>query len=196
MSTATAIPELIPQAYTVLSIGALTVGLLALILAGLALRRGGRLATHYQSLMQGAEGEDLAAALEAFAGRLSKAEGRLQAVEGATADLGERWRRLAEAEAALAALQAEAVDLDRRLRGALQHVKLLRFTAFADVGGDQSFALALLDDLGAGVVVSGLHSRNGVRVYAKPLLDRRSTYALTTEEERAIAEAVSGGANG
>jgi hypothetical protein len=65
----------------------------------------------------------------------------------------------------------------------------VRFNPFADKGGDQSFAVALLDDLGDGVVFTGLHSRTDVRVYCKPVVGGASTYPLTNEEAEAITRA-------
>ena len=46
-------------------------------------------------------------------------------------------------------------------------VGLVRFNPFDDTGGDQSFALALLNKKNDGVVLSSLHGRSGTRIYAK-----------------------------
>ena len=48
-----------------------------------------------------------------------------------------------------------------------QRIGLVRFNPFEDTGGNQSFALALLDQAGDGFVVSSLHARAGTRVYGK-----------------------------
>jgi hypothetical protein len=69
----------------------------------------------------------------------------------------------------------------------LQHLGIVRFNPFQDTGGDQSFAIALVDGHGNGVVLSSLHSRDVTRVYAKPLQKWESTYSLTDEEKTAIA---------
>ncbi len=86
---------------------------------------------------------------------------------------------------------AEAVDrLTRRLEKEayfhLQHMGVVRFNPFHDTGGDQSFAIALVDGHGNGVVLSSLHARDVTRVYAKPLRGWESTYSLTDEERQAI----------
>ena len=90
------------------------------------------------------------------------------------------------------AAQVEAVDrLARRLEKAayfsLQHMGVVRYNPFHDTGGDQSFAIALVDGHGNGVVLSSLHGRDATRVYAKPLQKWESTYSLTDEERQAIA---------
>lgn len=66
---------------------------------------------------------------------------------------------------------------------------MVRFNAFHDTGGDYSFAVALLDQAGAGVVLSGLYHRDQCRVYAKPVTGWDSSYTLTDAEQEAIARA-------
>lgn len=189
------------------------IALLALLLALLSLRRTGRMLRHYRALTEGIEGRDLAALLEEALSHLRAAEARLASLEGATADLEELRRRLREDRSAIQTLQADTADLSnqaRRLSGAegglqqlsgrssqlasrlqlaLKHVGLVRYRAYEDVGGDQSFALALLDDDQSGVVLAGLHGRSGDRIYAKPVKQGRSSYALSQEELEAIAKA-------
>ncbi len=72
----------------------------------------------------------------------------------------------------------------------VRHVGLVRFSPFHDTGGDQSFALALLDGRGDGVVLTGLHSRHDSRLYAKPIEGGSSSYSLTTEEREAMSRAL------
>jgi hypothetical protein len=81
---------------------------------------------------------------------------------------------------------------DRLEAGALrafQRVGLVRFNPFEDTGGNQSFALALLDAEGNGWVLSSLHARTGTRVYAKAIRGGRSDGALSDEEAAAIKQA-------
>ena len=72
---------------------------------------------------------------------------------------------------------------------AFQRVGLVRFNPFEDTGGNQSFALALLDAEGNGWVLSSLHARAGTRVYAKAIRGGRSDGALSEEETAAIKQA-------
>ena len=51
----------------------------------------------------------------------------------------------------LAALEARVEQLHHLLQGCLQRVGLVRFDAFDDTAGQQSFAVALLDNQGNGV---------------------------------------------
>ena len=75
------------------------------------------------------------------------------------------------------------------LRRCLQRVGMIRYDAFPDVGGEQSFSIALLDTGGNGIVLSGLHSRHDVRVYAKPIIANDSPVMLTAEERKAVTSA-------
>lgn len=69
-------------------------------------------------------------------------------------------------------------------------VGIVRFNPFKDIGGDQSFALALLDGKDSGIVISSLHTREGTRIYSKPIIKGESEkYTLTEEEKQAIKTA-------
>jgi hypothetical protein len=80
--------------------------------------------------------------------------------------------------------------IDETLSHAVQHVGVVRFNPFDDAGGDQSFALAFLDARDTGVVLSSLYSREGTRLYAKPIVKGKSKYRLTEEENEALANAL------
>lgn len=80
---------------------------------------------------------------------------------------------------------------ESRLRGSISGLGVVRFNPFTGEGqgGNQSFALAVLDELGQGVVLSTLYSRDRVGVYAKPLAAFASTYELSDEEKQAVERA-------
>jgi hypothetical protein len=67
----------------------------------------------------------------------------------------------------------------------------VRFNPFKGTGsgGNQSFATAFISEEGDGLVISSLHSREHVSIYAKPLRDGRSDFELTEEEKKAVKEA-------
>ena len=86
----------------------------------------------------------------------------------------------------------EAWRVIERFRGILPHTiqgyGVVRYQAFPNIGGDQSFSLALIDENGNGLVLSGLHGHE-TRVYAKPLQQWRSSYSLGAEEQEALGRA-------
>jgi hypothetical protein len=98
-----------------------------------------------------------------------------------------RMERLSSRVDALNALEQE---LEASSRLALQKVGVVRFNPFQDSGGDQSFAIALLDQGGTGVVVSSLHGRAETRIFAKEVTNGRSKHSLSDEEQQAIRAAL------
>lgn len=88
------------------------------------------------------------------------------------------------------ALNALLRDLETAGQHAIQRVGVVRFNPFTDTGGDQSFAIALLDALGNGLVISSLHGRADTRIFAKQVRGGRSRHQLSAEEEDAIRQAL------
>lgn len=87
-------------------------------------------------------------------------------------------------------LKAAFRDYQEHANIFIQHVGLVRFNPFPDTGGDQSFALALLDGHSNGFVISSLHSRDQTRIYAKPVSGGKGEgFELSKEEQLAIRRA-------
>lgn len=86
----------------------------------------------------------------------------------------------------------EVAALHESLLSAVQRVGLVRFDAFEDMGGQLSFALALLDADGTGVVLSSINGRRETRVYAKAIDRGESAVPVTEEEREAVKRAMSG----
>ena len=81
---------------------------------------------------------------------------------------------------------SELATLEARLKQQGRGVKLVRFNPFADVGSSQSFAVAIMNSQGDGVVFSSLYSRDNVSIFGKPLKSHASEYELSDEEKEAI----------
>ena len=128
-------------------------------------RQFASLRRHYQALLSGAE------------------EGNLETV------LDHHLTQVQQAVEKVREIDLLIRELARAGRGHLQHCGIVRFNPFTHTGGDQSFAVALTDAEGYGVVISSLHARDSTRVYAKPLAAWESSYPLTEEEKQAIARA-------
>ena len=71
----------------------------------------------------------------------------------------------------------------------VKKVGMVRFNPFSEIGGDQSFSVALLDENDNGVIITSLYTREGNRVYGKPIKAGTSVYSLSVEEKKAIAKA-------
>ncbi len=79
--------------------------------------------------------------------------------------------------------------LEKNSKFFLQKVGIIRFNPFPEVGSNQSFSIALLDNNNDGVVITSLYSREGNRVYGKPIKNGISQYSLSKEEIKAIEKA-------
>jgi Protein of unknown function (DUF4446) len=89
----------------------------------------------------------------------------------------------------LLGLRQEVAALRAEAQGAFRHLGLVRYDAFGDVGGRQSWSLALLDDGGNGVVLTAIHGRSEARSYAKSVFEWRSEQPMSPEEQDAVASA-------
>ena len=81
-------------------------------------------------------------------------------------------------------------DLERRIKSAKRYAGVVRFDAFDDIGGEQSFALAIYDEEGNGAIVTSLVGRDSCRVFCKKLAGGDAEQELSTEERKAIEAAV------
>jgi hypothetical protein len=86
----------------------------------------------------------------------------------------------------------EISRLNKISKISLQKVGVVRYNPFKDVGGDQSFSIALLDLENNGFVITSLYGREGNRVYAKPINKGNPDYLLSEEEKSAIKRAMEG----
>jgi len=105
--------------------------------------------------------------------------------------LDRQFRRLDTVAEKVDALNRLHRELETLSQQSIQKVGVVRFNPFADTGGDQSFAVALLDAAGNGVVLSSLHGRADTRIFAKVVQAGRSKHALSDEEQDAIRKALS-----
>jgi len=79
--------------------------------------------------------------------------------------------------------------LEEKARQYAGNIGVVRFNAFGDTGGNQSFVTAFLNEKGTGVLISGISGRDRMSVYAKPVEQFSSTYDLSPEEKDAIQKA-------
>lgn len=125
-------------------------------------RRLKRSGAKWKSLLEGVRGENLERLLQDHLRERMVLEGR---VEEALARIGE---------------------LEKKMVRCKRHLGLVRYDAFEDIGGSQSFALSLYDDEGNGIVLSSLIGRTDCRVYCKPIKGGSSERHMSQEEQEAI----------
>ena len=76
------------------------------------------------------------------------------------------------------------------IRSSLVRVAAVRFRAFEDMGGDLSYAVAMLDADNNGIIFSSIFARADSRSYIKPIKNGNSEYPLTDEEKGVLKEAM------
>ena len=146
--------------FAVIVVQALTLVALAVLWRGTA-----RSARRWDRLLEGSEGMGAVEMLRAHLQTLREHEDRLDRAD------------------------ARLDGIASRLAHSVRRIGLVKYDAFEDVGGKQSFALALLDDAGNGSVLTSLIGRNECRVFVKRLEGGRAEVATTAEEDAAIAAA-------
>ncbi|NLX37140.1 MAG: DUF4446 family protein [Chloroflexi bacterium] len=156
---------MLPQSLMLVCLAAALLGAAALVLALVAIVRQRRFFARYDRVFAHTDEQGLHDALETYVAQVTTALDQIQ--HGVN--------------------QVEAFGA--QVSGCVQRLGMVRFNPFDDTGGDQSFALALADARGQGVVISSLHARGLTRIYAKPLSHWASPYQLTTEEQQAIERA-------
>ena len=81
-------------------------------------------------------------------------------------------------------------ELEEVSETTIRKIGIVRFNPFNDMGGNQSFVIALLDNKSNGFLISSLFSKEGNRVYSKTVKNGKSEYILSGEEVEAIGMAV------
>ena len=147
----------------------LTSMLLILVLLILVIYTMARLSTmnaRYREMMRGSKKEDLEGML-------------IQHIHEVEEVIATNARIIDENEA-----------IRRFVRKTLVRVAMVRFRAFEDMGGDLSYAVAMLDANNDGVIFSSIFARADSRSYIKPIKGGSSEYPLTDEEKSVLQEAM------
>lgn len=141
----------------------LQIALLALALTGWL--KASRLAKRQARMLRGAAGDSLEQMLLDYADGSAKVQSRLES-----------------------AYETGVANTDA-VRKSLRRIGLVRYDAFPNIGGRQSFSLALLDDGNSGLLLTSLVSRQDARLYAKPIAVGQSASPLSDEEREALRRA-------
>ncbi|HHY70744.1 MAG TPA: DUF4446 family protein [Thermoanaerobacterales bacterium] len=95
-------------------------------------------------------------------------------------------------------VQGEIVELKQLIaqleqdgRQMISKVYSKRYNAFPDMGSDLSFSIVFLNDKNTGVVLTSIYGRDENRVYLKPIVEGKSSYSLSPEEQEIIEKAIS-----
>lgn len=149
-----------------LLIGALVLDIVLLVLIGFLYFRYRRLYRAYDMFMRGKDAETLESTIIA---------------------LGEDIRDLrAEDRANKDAIRV----LNKNQRASFQKFGIVRYNAFQDMGGNMSFAMAILDYTNSGFIMNTVHSREGCYLYLKTVDCGQTEILLSAEEKEALEQAL------
>mgnify|MGYP003769746167 CR=1 FL=1 len=88
-------------------------------------------------------------------------------------------------------IKTDCSNLDSQLQHCVQKVGIVRYNAFDNMGSNQSYSIALLDNDHNGIVLTGLFGRDSSTTYAKPIQRGKSSHPLSKEEKEVIIKAIS-----
>lgn len=89
-------------------------------------------------------------------------------------------------------LQQQMQELQSTLNGCTQKCGIVRYDAYGDVSGQQSFSLAMLDGNHNGIIITALYGRHDTRCFGKTVNSGDAVQTLSDEETEALAQALSG----
>lgn len=80
--------------------------------------------------------------------------------------------------------------LNRNFRASFQKYGIVKYNAFKGMGGNLSFALAVLDYTNSGFVMNCVHSREGCYLYIKEVDMGQTDIVLGNEEQEALEQEI------
>ena len=86
-------------------------------------------------------------------------------------------------------------DIKRVLKTGIQKIGIVKYNTFEEIGGELSYAIALLDQNDSGIVLNSLYYRDGCYTYAKQIIASDCLTPLSEEEREAINAAKENGTN-
>lgn len=99
---------------------------------------------------------------------------------------------LEDSRAAIDRLRTRLDRIDEEGKNHLRHVGLVKYDAFDDIGGKQSYSLCLLDAKRNGFLITFLTGKSFTRSYAVEITEGKHSRRLGDEELQAYREAASG----
>jgi hypothetical protein len=109
-------------------------------------------------------------------------KGEIKTLEQAIEHIGNLENRLEEANTKIKELENKSINF-------FQKFGMVRFNPFNEIGGDQSFSIAMLDNKNTGFVLTSIFIKESARIFAKPIEKGASQYQLSEDEKQAIEQA-------
>lgn len=123
---------------------------------------------------------------------LATVRSALRATDGVPLDklLNEHFQSKERLEAEVADLRSRMANAEEWMDKAVAYAAIVRYDAFDNVTGNQSFAIALQNSEGDGILLNAVSGRDQARIYGKSVHGGVSENTLTPEEKQAIVNAL------
>lgn len=99
-------------------------------------------------------------------------------------------KKINELEETQAKIDKHLITVDNRLNKSIREIETVRFNPFVDAGGNQSFAISFMNDEGNGVIMSSLYARDRMSIFAKPIVNGKSEFELSSEEKEVLEKSI------
>jgi hypothetical protein len=99
-------------------------------------------------------------------------------------------KKISKIEESQAKIDKHLIAIDDKQNKSIRNIETIRFNPFVDAGSNQSFAIALMNDEGNGVVMSSLYARDRMSIFAKPIVKGKSEFELSSEEKEVLEKAI------
>ncbi len=110
--------------------------------------------------------------------------------EGWLETLNQHQEELKELEKTKKKILTEIERLESILKESYLVSSIVRFTAFSQIGANQSFSLCLLNDNQNGVILTNIFTNQASRLYLKKIEKGKPQIPLSPEEKEALQKAV------
>ncbi len=100
----------------------------------------------------------------------------------------EKFEQLEDVTEEQKAIHAEMMRIEGEYAKSFSKMKIYKYNAFRDMGGETSFVIALLDKNNNGTLLNGMNSQQATYVYAKEIVNGKSKAALSKEELIALED--------
>lgn len=81
-------------------------------------------------------------------------------------------------------------EIEEKQKTSIQKVGFVRYNAFAEMGSELSFSIALMDEYKNGFIITSIYGRDYTTSYAKAIKDGKTEYELSEEEKQAMDKAL------
>ena len=162
----------IDPAVVIIALGVIT--LLLMIMTVICIMQTSRLYRRYDYFMRGKDAETLEDVIMDQIEEIRNLKAEDRAAKDSIRTLNRNFR----------------ASLSKNVKGSYQKFGMVKYNAFKGMGGNLSFAFAMLDQNNTGFILNSVHSREGCYLYIKDIEKGETETLLGSEEKEALERAL------